>query len=456
LIVVQPFRNALSDDKIESIETQVVEAAESGDHAAAWESAQPLVRAQRHQEEAAKSLARLVDRQCFAIDNAIETLEQIRDANPGNRRVLGWIGEALEGARDIDELNAPPPEHPLFLTVVDELEKLAAEAHGTEAEEKLLSGLAAAARMVSRQRDALAEASYLRLVELDPGYDAYHYNLGLFYKTRGRFAEGVSANQAAEDCHDEPPESYEWNLGICATGAGEGEIALEVWKRIGCKIEMGRFDLPDGGFPMCKVKLAQRPLAERDTDNDDPGRQETIWIERVSPCHGIVRSVLFQDLGVDYGDVVLFDGAPITYHRYGDEEYPVFPHLATLHRRGYEFYDFAGTQDESGRLADTSDELEGDCIVYSHTEQFQMLCNACWRDPDIEHEHEKDEEHNVVSGRIAAPPEFDPVVLLEQLDAAVAAQEPCRLYAPSLCIAAGQDERAAVEQRRYDMLKNNQ
>ncbi|CCD98341.1 hypothetical protein BRAS3809_1780022 [Bradyrhizobium sp. STM 3809] len=25
-----------------------------------------------------------------------------------------------------------------------------------------------------------------------------------------------------------------------------------------------------------------------------------------------------QKLGVDYGDVVLFDGAPITYHCYGE------------------------------------------------------------------------------------------------------------------------------------------
>ncbi|MFX4790264.1 hypothetical protein ABTB87_23585, partial [Acinetobacter baumannii] len=67
---------------------------------------------------------------------------------------------------------------------------------------------------------------------------------------------------------------------------------MDVWKRMGQKIEPGRFGLPEGGYPACKVKLAERPLAERAADSDDPGQEETVWIERLSPCHGIIRSVL--------------------------------------------------------------------------------------------------------------------------------------------------------------------
>ena len=139
-----------------------------------------------------------------------------------------------------------------------------------------------------------------RLVELDPDTSYRHYNLGLFCKTRGLFRDGVLANQAAARLADEPNEACEWNLGICATGAAEGAVALDVWKRMGQKIMMGRFDLPEGGYPQCKVKLAERPLAVRDAEHDDPGVEETIWIERLSPCHGIVRSVLCQQLGVDF------------------------------------------------------------------------------------------------------------------------------------------------------------
>ena len=143
---------------------------------------------------------------------------------------------------------------------------------------------------------------------------------------------------------------------------------------MGQKIELGRFGLPEGGYDLCKVKLAARPLAERTADLDDPGEEETVWIERLSPCHGIIRSVLYGHLGVDYGDVVLIDGAPITHHAYGDQQVPVFPHLATLLRRGYRIFDFAGTQETPRQLEDVSDELEGDAVIYSHSEHLKVLC----------------------------------------------------------------------------------
>jgi hypothetical protein len=246
-----------------------------------------------------------------------------------------------------------------------------------------------------------------------------------------------------------------WNLGICATGAGNGAVALEVWKRLGQKIEMGRFGLPEGPYPLCKVKLTERPLAERTADKDDPGLEETIWIERLSPCHGIIRSVLYRDLGVDYGDVILFDGAPITHHTYGDTKVPVFPHLATLVRQGYQFFDFAGTQDEPRQLAETSLDLSEDIVIYPHSENVRLMCASCWRDPDIDHEDHRSVQKHVVIGRIAAPEHLDPAQLLDQLDKAVAKRGRCQLYAPDLCVAAGQGPRALVDKRRFDLLTEN-
>ncbi len=37
-------------------------------------------------------------------------------------------------------------------------------------------------------------------------------------------------------------------------------------------------------------------------------------------------------------------------------------------------------------------------------------------------------------------------------DSAISKQEPCRLYAPDLCEAAGLTERAAMERRRFEMI----
>jgi hypothetical protein len=249
-------------------------------------------------------------------------------------------------------------------------------------------------------------------------------------------------------------ESCEWNLGICATGAGNAAVALDVWKRMDQNIEMGRFGLPEGQYHPCKVKLAERPLAERTADLDDPGEEETVWIERLSPCHGIIRSVLFAKLGVDYGDVILTDGAPITHHRYGEQRIPVFPHLATLLRRNYQFFDFAGTQETAQQLADLSEVLDGDAVIYSHSESLKMLCANCWRDPDLDHEqHERMEKH-VVTGRIAAAPDIAPAQLLNMIDKALERRGGCELYAPDLCAAAGLATREQADRRRFALLKN--
>jgi hypothetical protein len=224
---------------------------------------------------------------------------------------------------------------------------------------------------------------------------------------------------------------------------------------MGQKLEIGRFGLPEGLYPSCKVRLAERPLAERAADLDDPGEEETIWIERLSPCHGIIRSVLYGTLGVDYGDVILMDGAPIMYHTYGEDRVPVFPHLATLLRRNYQLFDFAGTQDTARQLADVSKELDGDAIIYPHSENLKMLCANCWRDPDLDHAHHETLEKHVVTGRIAAPPDVAPARLLDLIDKGIAKRKRCQLYAPDLCAAAGLMARERIDRRRFDLLTSN-
>lgn len=436
----------MTDDEIDAVVERVTAATEADDPDRVRAELAPLLAAQGEQEQARRALLHIVGRRGLPMDQALKALEAVADAHPDNAGVSASVGFRLDAARDIDDLNAAPPDHPLFERIVNEL-RLHVQP-GAADEITLLLGLSNATRTLGRQHDELALRCYERLAELEPDEASSHYNLGLLHKTRGRFAEGLAANRRAltllgPDDHREP---YDWNLGICATGAGEGPAALEVWKRIGNKIEMGRFDLPEGRYPSTKVKLAERPLAERSADDDSPGMQETVWVERLSPCHGIIRSVLYQDLGIDYGDVVLFDGAPITYHRYGDETVPVFPHLATLRRSGYQIYDFLGTQDQPNRLSEVSDRLADDTVVYSHTESFELLCPDCWRNGEIDRSHHhREQEHQVIIGKVAAPPHVSPADLLAQLDEALTDLDDCRILVPALCEAAGQPERADAE-----------
>jgi hypothetical protein len=450
----KPRLGELSTQKLDELYERITKCAAKGREKEVQKGLQPLLRVYRDQEDAARCLVAIVEDGRLSRELSLDLLVKVYETYEQNPRVMALLGEALEQARDIDMLNAPPPEHPLFENAIRTLTELASTTKDSEDEPGVLKGLATAARMTARQHDKLAEESYRRLVELQPDDSGSHYNLGLFFKSRGRFHEGMAANQAAANLRDEPSEACQWNLGICATGAGQGEVALNVWRQLQQKLQPGRFGLPEGRYPMTKVRLAERPLAERTAESDDPGLEETIWIERLSPCHGIVRSVLYQDLGVNYGDVVLFDGAPITYHTYGDQEVAVFPHLATLVRSNYRFFDFAGTQEEKGQLSDVSGDLADDAVVYSHSENFVHLCANCWRNRQVDHEHGEKITKHVITGRIAAPPDMDAKELLRQLDAAMSKRTSCHLYAPELCEAAGLAERAAVELRRFNMIRS--
>lgn len=445
----------LSFDEIDAIVRAVMADGHAGRTQGASQKVQPLRNCQRHQTDAVMALLWLVEKRTLPWQTAADVLFEIAGSHGDDVEILSRLGECIEAARDIDDLNAPPPSHPVFHTVLEKLEVLANIRDGKPEQEEILVGLATSARMLARQHDAIAENGYRKLTEIDPRNSAYHFNLGLFYKSRGRFAEGLASNQTAARLAKKLDDATEWNLGICATGAGNAAVALDVWKRMGQKIEIGRFGLPDGRYAYCKVKLAERPLAERTADLDDPGEEETVWIERLSPCHGIVRSVLYGKLGVDYGDVILMDGAPITHHTYGEKQIPVFPHLVTLVRGNYQFFDFAGTQDAPGQLEDVREELDGDTVIYSHDENVKVLCADCWRDPNIDHAHHERLEKHVVIGRIAAAPDIGPAQLLDMIDKGIAKRGGCQLYAPDLCAAAGLTERERIDRRRFAMLTDN-
>ncbi|MBI3188047.1 MAG: prenyltransferase [Gammaproteobacteria bacterium] len=445
------FVRKLTDKKIKKIHDAVSNAPDSDD---AWKVLSPLIKVQSSNEVAADALIDIVRNGHLTIEQSLDLLSEIYEAHKDNDDIVILISGAMEAGRDLNYLNDPPPEHSLFGRIIKRLSEMTLVPNDPKKEALIVEGLSCTARLMARQYDSIAERSYARLVELLPSKSWAHYNQGLFFKTRGRFADGVLANQKAIELADKSSDSYKWNMGICATGSGQGEVALKIWKEIGQKIEIGRFDLPEGGYPSCKVRLAQRPLSQRDADHDEPGLEETIWIERLSPCHGIIRSVLFQELGVDYGDVILFDGAPITYHKYGDQQIAVFPHLATIRKNNYQFFDFAGTQGAKGELGNISNHLEKDAVIYSHTENYSVLCATCWRNETIDHEHKESEEKNVVTGRIAVPPDIKPKDILNKIDSALKDLPECRIFSPDLCRAAGLEDRARIEERRFNMLRS--
>src|SRR5262249_36699162 len=68
-------------------------------------------------------------------------------------------------------------------------------------------------------------------LKADPDNPSFLYGFALAHKYAGRFAAGVELNRRAARLRKS--EAALWNLGICATGAGDDDAAIEAWTALG-------------------------------------------------------------------------------------------------------------------------------------------------------------------------------------------------------------------------------
>ena len=81
---------------------------------------------------------------------------------------------------------------------------------------------------------------------------------------------------------------------------------------------------------MSQIRVSQlgegvAPIARR---SGEEALYEDLRVEQRSPCHGMVIDSSMENVAVDYGDVVLWNGTPV------DERFPLLAGLARapLHR----------------------------------------------------------------------------------------------------------------------------
>lgn len=380
---------------------------------------------------------------------ARELMEHWSD-DVGVMRGLAYSSEMLVD----NNLNAAPPHGPLFRTVAQTLERAFDEAETEQRKIEIADALVTVGRVCGRALDTVTEATHRWLVEADAERWSAAFNYGLFLKNRGRFDEGLTWFLRAKELGGAGVQPVEWNLGICATAVGRTDLAAPIWVAMGVVLDgVDEADLPRGRFPPAQVRVAERPVAERTDGPDDPGDEETIWIERTSPCHGIVRSALFSDFGVDYGDVVLFDGAPILTRQWGDQRVPVFPHLTTLRRPGWNIHRFVARQNEAGQVATAGEQLGEGALLYVHDEQFRILCRACYENRCQDHTDTESTTHHIVSGKLVFPPGMPAA----SVAAAIQQQEQAhdiRIHAPGLWEQLGEPGRADEEARHAQILQD--
>lgn len=238
-----------------------------------------------------------------------------------------------------------------------------------------------ALRLCGPGRDADAQEAFTRAIELDAERGEWWYDAGLLDKWRGRFDDGYAANEQAR-MRLGPERPVLWNLAICATAVGKAEEAVAAWEELGvtARLDQSRQMPYVAGLPPMLVRVLSRTPVN-DATSELPQRAvafELVWVAPLSPCHGVVQSPTFRDAPIDYGDLVLWDGAPVAAHEVSNQgTVPVFPLLEILRRGAERRWAFVALEREKGALDGLEAALPEGTRVFVQQERVAHHCAAC-------------------------------------------------------------------------------
>lgn len=226
----------------------------------------------------------------------------------------------------------------------------------------LALNLGHALRRLGPDADAEAQQAYAEAIALQPERGWWHHALAELHKWRGRW-EACLASE--EDARERLPGERVPVLGLAlaATALGRGEIAADAYESLG----LPRPELAGGGLPRVdglgrrRIRTPARPTGRGVQELPDPCF-ELVWVELLSPCHGVVSSPSFLDAPIDYGDVILFDPARVATTETGEPVHPVLERLHVGHEVKLPFVAVLSDDAEGGALAEA---IEGAQVFLS-------------------------------------------------------------------------------------------
>jgi len=129
---------------------------------------------------------------------------------------------------------------------------------------------------------------------------------------------------------------------------------------------------------------------------------ELVWIAPLSPCHGVVQSPTFRDAPIDYGDLVLWDGAPVAAHQTSTgNAVPVFPLLEILRPGDERRWPFVALEREPGAVRSLEEALPEGVRVFIQQERVEHHCAAC--EAGEPHEHGAESVSGSAAGSAPVP-----------------------------------------------------
>lgn len=218
---------------------------------------------------------------------------------------------------------------------------------------------------------------YERVLALDPDHASTHYNIGLFHKYRGAWAESLHHNRRASDlCPDD--EAAHWNMGIAATALRDWAAAREAWRRAGVQVAEGEGPIEDD-FGITPVRL----------NPEDSG--EVVWGRRIDPVRVVIENIPYPTSSFRAGDVVLHDGAPVGERRYDGRTYSVFNVLELFESSANSTYEAEVSARDAADLEALTAALKSAQVDHEvWTTNVRVLCKQC--SEGIPHEHAEEDD----------------------------------------------------------------
>jgi len=326
----------------------------------------------------------------------------------------------------------------------------------------LLVNLGGALRLLGPERDAEAVAAFEQALALDATRAGWWFDLGVCHKWRGRFAEALAATQRARErlsagASPSVARPILFNLAVCATALGQGEIAADAFAALGIPATVSRGGLPRvEGLAPVEVRVPTRGAGY--TSGAVPDRAlgfEVVRVAPLSPVHGVVETPTFRDAPVDYGDVVLWDAAPISVRRTPTgARIACFPLLERL-RKGDECrFRFIGLQQKSGDIEQIAEALPTDAVLVVQEERIEHVCPRCAAGEVLtRHEHQPPDEHRLVTGKIVGPASLDLRALRDALEGVARTHPGVFLVAPGVHEALGDTAGAGKAHKAWSGLE---
>jgi len=369
---------------------------------------------------------------------------------PADPEIVTRACDALIGAAELRAPDEPPVTEGGPAHVAAELAKRCLAQWKPKAKaDALMSGyihvsLGNALRLCGPEHGALAKGALEHALAFDPNRGAWWMNLGLLHKTAGEWEPALKAFQQACLLLGNHKPSL-WNIVIAATALGQGAVAAEALKALGIPASVNESGMPFvDGVPPCQLRVATRGTGRgvNPAVPDQAVSFEVVWASPLSPVHGVVQTPTSRDASIDYGDLVLWDAAPVGFDRETTPQRPTprFPILALLKRGRERRYPFVGLQRRSGEIESLQKALPDHAILFLHRSRIDTVCAHCaiadvtdGAAPTGEHEAPSE----LVYGKLVLPESIDLHAFRHQLDAIIAAHKDVKLVVPGLLEAVG-------------------